>query len=411
MGALDPHVAATLDELVPPRPDPEGWDAIIAAATTSTRSRRRWLARAVPVAVAATAAVVLALAWPFGGGPSGTILQRAAAAIGDGPVLHVVIQDGWGGTLIDLGSGARTQMHGEEEIWYGPSRGIHDVSLFGGVVQGDAVYPPGRVAYLDKTLAVLATGYRNALRDGSARLLGPDVVNGEPVYWIRVETQMLPDASDNKLHEWAHDVAVSQRTFEPVATRETRDGQPGPDGNSIILKIETLPAGAGDFTPATPEPSGQAMKMEQTGSLTPPEASALLGRPALWAGQSVAGLDLARISKTEVSEGYDPKSKTWAKSHSSVTLFYGQLDEKARASGVFFPYGRVQTPFVQVSESPTLFFGFQRGVSDYSPPKGSVLIIGGHIGVMQAQGLHIALEASSEDLLLAAARALEPVPS
>jgi hypothetical protein len=56
-------------------------------------------------------------------------------------------------------------------------------------------------------------------------------------------------------------------------------------------------------------------------------------------------------------------------------------------------------------------FAHPTGVSDYSPPEGSVLIIGGHIGVMQAQGLHIALEASSEDLLLAAARALEPVPS
>src|SRR5207253_6827430 len=104
---------------------------------------------------------------------------------GDGPVLHVGIRSGWGGTLVDLATGAGTQLHGEEEIWYDPARGVHDVSRFEGVVQGDAVYPPGRVPYLDRTLAVLANGYRQALRDGTARVLGPDVVDGRPVYWIR----------------------------------------------------------------------------------------------------------------------------------------------------------------------------------------------------------------------------------
>jgi hypothetical protein len=40
-----------------------------------------------------------------------------------------------------------------------------------------------------------------------------------------------------------------------------------------------------------------------------------------------------------------------------------------------------------------------------------VLIFGGHIGVMQADGVHVALEASSEEALLATARALAPVPN
>jgi hypothetical protein len=408
MGAVDERIAAVLDELVPPRPNPDGWTAIMAVATRRReRQRNWWLARGVPVAVAGAAVLTLVLAWPFGGGPSGSVLERAAAAIGDGPVLHVVIQDGWGGTLINLKSGARTALHGEEEIWYDPSRGIHDVSRFDGVVQGDAVYPPGRVAYLDKTLTILATGYREALRNGTARLLGPDTVDGQPVYWIRVDTQMLPDSADNKLHAWVHDVAVSQKTFEPVATRDTRDGQTGPDGNSIILKVETLPVGAGNFARETPDHSGEAMKEEQAGTITPVEASAALGRPALWAGKSIGDLDLARIEKTSVSEGYDKTTGTWAQTHTTVTLFYGTLNSDESPPGIGVP--APSAPYVEIAESPTLFFGFQRGVSNYTPPEGSLLVVGGRIGIMQADNVHLALEASTEELMVAAARALQPI--
>jgi hypothetical protein len=319
----------------------------------------------------------------------------------------VVVRSGWGGTLIDLRSGERTQMHGEEELWYDPQRGIRDVSLFGGVVQFVRVYPPGRVSFLDRTLAGLATGYRQALRDGSARVLGPDELDGEPVYWIRVDTQMLPDAADGKLHAWAHDVAVSQRTFEPVATRETRDGEPGPDGNSTIVSVETLPAGDGDFS-AAGDAEPQRIRSPRSDPLTAAAANDVLGGRLLWTGESVAGLELARIW-SRAPQAYDEQTKTWRKLPAEVSLFYGHLDPGTWYPGVA-PAGVVPTPFVQVSETLGLHPGFQRGVSSYSPPEGTILVFGGDIGVMQRGGVHLALEASSEDVLLAAARALEPAP-
>jgi hypothetical protein len=406
MGALDPVVERTLDEMVPPRPQPDRWAAIMAEADVDTgvarRRQRRWLIGAVPALGLVAAVVVVAVAWPFGGGPGGSILERAAAAIGDGPVLHVVVRSGWGGTLINLESGKRSQLHGEEEMWFDPQRGIHQVSSFGGVPQGDALYPPGRVSYLDKTLGVLATGYRRALEDGSARVIGKGIVDTEAVYWLRVDTQMLPDVADNKLHEWAHDVAVSQSSFEPVATRETRDGAISPDGISTIEWIETLPKGGGNFTRMTPDRNGTATMRGGPGEkLTRAQANELLGGRAVWAGASVAGLELVAISKEERVEGYDPQTKTWAKRYFSVTLSYGALAMPGHS-----PSGSS----VQVSESPTLDFGFQRGVIGYSPPEGSVLIVGGRIGLMQRNGVYIALEASDDDLLLATARALEPLP-
>jgi hypothetical protein len=410
---LEATVRSELDRLVPRSAATADWPEVVARsrAFVSSPSRRgRRLARALPLAAAAAAVAVLVLAWPFGGGPSGTVLERAAAAIGDGPVLHAVIEDGFHGTLVNLASGARSEIHQQDDYWYDPSRGIHEIETFAGVVQADWSYPPGKVAYVDKTFAMLAAGYRTSLANGTAKLLGPAVVNGQAVYWIRVDTRMLPD-SQGRLLPWAHDVAVAQDTYKPVATRETRNGQLSPDGISLILSIETLPAGSGDITGADhtgsrsgPFRSGPPQQIDAK------QARAALGTDALWAGQSVAGLHFAGTWKSETHSRYDPATGTWAEKHDAVMIVYGRLDPNGRIPGqVGVP--DPATPFVEVSESPTLFDTFQRGVLNYSPPEGSLLLFGGRIGIMQADGLHLALEGSSEDVLVAAARALQPMPS
>src|SRR2546423_8738792 len=68
-------------------------------------------------------------------------------------------------------------------------------------------------------------------------------------------------------------------------------------------------------------------------------------------------------------------------------------------------------PLVQVSESRTLDSLFQRVVTNYSPPEGSILVFDARIALMQKDGLYVALDASSEGVLLAAARAFERVPA
>jgi DNA-directed RNA polymerase specialized sigma24 family protein len=413
MEALDPPETSTPDKLVPLGAQPASWESVIDAAATANRKRWRWLVPAVLVAGVAVAAgaSAAALAWSFGGGAHGTVLQRAASTLGEGPVLHFVTRGGWGGTLIDLETGSRHHLYVTEEFWYEPGGRIHEVSRFAGVAQGDATYSADRHSSLDQKLGSLVTRYRQALRNGSAFVLGRDVVDGHEVYWIRVDSEMLPDAN-NRLHKWAHDVAVSKETFEPVAVRELRDGKPGPNGNSIVVKAESVPKDERNFARMPRDSSGLPLKIAWTGFLTPSEAGAVLGRPALWAGQSVAGLDLARIWKDERGEGYNPRSGGSSKTYSGVTFFYGTLDGNGNpvssrsASGAATP-----TPFVQVSESRTLDSLFQRVVTNYSPPEGSILVFDARIAVMQKDGLYFALDASSKDLLLAAARTLERVPS
>jgi hypothetical protein len=396
---MTPFVGRALDELVPPRPAPDRWREIERAADRHRRGRAMVAAAAVPLAAALA---LLVLAWPFSSGPGGTLLERAAAAIGDGPVVHAVVQSGFAGTEIDLASGNRTAIHEEDELWYDPARGVHDISRFAGVVQGDSLYAPGRVSYLDRTLAFLATDYRQALTNGSAHVLGNGTVDGSPVYWIRIDTQMLPDVADGKLHEWAHDVAVAQDSLKPVATRETRDGAVSPDGISRVLSVESLDRGEGDFT-ASPSvnPTGVAMRFQLTGSLTREQADHALGASMLWAGESVDGLPLGRIALGTREEGLDRATGRWQMTHVGITLFYGPTT--GGGIGLPQPAGK----YLRISETVTLDDQFQRGVRNYSPPEGKVVVFGdGGFGVMQSHGVHVFLEASSAGLVLAAAKEL-----
>jgi hypothetical protein len=194
--------------------------------------------------------------------------------------------------------------------------------------------------------------------------------------------------------------------------RELRDGRPVPDGNSIVLEAESGSSGEGNFRRVPHDSNRLPLKIGWTGFLTASEASGVLGRPALWAGQSVAGLDLARIWKDVRGEGHDRKSGGWVKTYTGVTFFYGTLDANGdRASSRNANSAAKPLPFVQVSESRTLDSLFQRVVMNYSPPEGSILVFDGGVAVMKKDGLFIALDASSEGVLLAAARALERVPS
>ena len=95
-----------------------------------------------------------------------------------------------------------------------------------------------------------------------------------------------------------------------------------------------------------------------------------------------------------------------------MTFFYGTLDENGNPASFRNASGAAKPmPFVQVSESRTLDSLFQRVVMNYSPPEGSILVFDAGIALMQKDGLYVALDASSEGVLLAAARALERVPA
>jgi hypothetical protein len=329
------------------------------------------------------------LLWPSS--PSGGgVLDRALAAIGDGPVLHVVLREGGGGTLVNLQSGVRTPLHAERELWYDPERGLHEISRLGGVVEDDYLMPADKLT-ADRADWVrnFASGYRRALESGTARVSGTDVVDGIPVYWIKVHRELLPDVADGKLHEFAQQVAVSRETYEPVATRDTRDGETGPDGLTRVLRVETMSAGEGDFHRITPDLNGVVGRLGVIGDVTPQQAAAELGRLPLWAGPEVGGIRLATIEQV------------WVGTVTAVRLVYGEP----------VPFGRpAEGPRVAISETTRRTDGFTRGVRNYVPPEGSLVLVGPHIASMRQDGVYLSFAGSIEELILAAARALRPMP-
>ena len=181
----------------------------------------RSLSLQLAVATGIVALVGLFVVAPWEGTERVGVLDRALAAAGDGPVLHVVFRGDWGGTLVDLKTGDRKPLYGEREVWYDPQRDlVHEVSHFGNAIQSEGVYKPQKA---DSQVIAVTRGYRQALENGTAQVASKGSVAGEPVYWVTIRRLMLPDVSDNRDHEFAEEVAVSAETYEPVAFRALRD--------------------------------------------------------------------------------------------------------------------------------------------------------------------------------------------
>jgi hypothetical protein len=448
----DARVAELLDSWTPSYADRHGdWERVAAAG--GLRRRRlsaRWEARAAAVAVVAAAVAAAVLAWPFASnGPR--LLDRALAAVGNGPVLHVVLRGEWGGTLVDLSTGARVPVYGDNEIWFDTESGqTHQITRLGSVVQDEELSKPNKP---EAELAALGREYRQALESGTARVTGEDTIDGEAVVWLTIHSELLPDVADGKDHEWAQQVAVSKQTYKPVALRETRDGQPGPDTLQRVLDLQMVARDAADFTTTRPSLNGTAFKQGRT-AIDGAQAAAILGQTPLWLGAAYADLPMAQVYRETTAVGHQSRVRVtgalaaaaikcsqqrsgggdcfrslglmssvevrpdgvfiskgaiqWDDEQDSVGFFYGTIgDDPSTYRTDSIPL--YDKPYLTVTES-TQASPFRRGVGSYVPPLGSVFLTNdGHTGTLQRAGLQITIEAGSEETILAAARALTPM--
>jgi hypothetical protein len=421
----DTRIDELLDKLTPSYDDRRGdWEGVAAAAAQQTNRRRVAFSTRVRLGVlvaAIAAAAGVMLAWPFDN-QQGNLLDRALAAVGEGPVLHVVLRGEWGGTLVDLNHGDRKPVYGDTEVWYDSASGrAHTIGRLGGVIQDEEVGEPKKPA-----AAFVAPGreYRQALESGTARITGADTIDGESVVWVTIHSELLPDVADNMNHEWAQEVAVSKRTFKPVALRETRDGQPGPGTQQRVLELELLAGGEGDFTASRPTRNGTAFKQARE-AISLAQASDVLGRPGLWLGRQYDGLQLARVYRETTSVGRQQRIRVtrqqrvrvipatdgpiqWRDDQRSVVLYYGTVgDDPSTSREDSIPL--FDKPYLTVTQA-TNVSPFRRGVGTYVPPEGSVFIVaGGRTGFLQRNGIHIGIDAGSERAVLAVARALRPM--
>jgi hypothetical protein len=442
------RIAELLDELTPNYDDRRGdWERVAAAA-----GRRRRRRAGVSIALAVAGVVALALAWPFHA-QHGGFFDRALAAVGEGPVLHVVLRGDWGGTLVDLRTGERSPVYGDDEYWYDTETGrLHSIERLGTAVLDEELVRPQKPPV---ELEALGRDYRHALAAGTARVDGEGTIDGDPVAWITIHRELLPDVADGKEHEFAQQVAVSRRTFEPLALRATRDGKQGPGTFQYVRGLRFLPEGGGDFTAGTGHSlNGAVGRFGGHEDISLDQARATLGRPPLWLGREYEGLPLADIYREKTSIGRrqevritgraaaaakrcarlhgraggdciralgrapievrpdgvftTKKQISWTDEQTDVVLFYGSLgDDPTTFRKDSVPL--LGQPHVTVHES-TRAAWFRRIVGGYVPPAGTVFLAGDGTGYLHVDGIHVSIEAGGERATLAAARALEPTP-
>jgi hypothetical protein len=395
--------------------------------------RRRFFVIAL-VAAVLVAAVALVPNWQS----SPSLVGRALAAIGSGSVLHVVGELPTGAELVDLNSGSTTPVMQQEEIWFDESRGMRrDVVRVGGAILDDTLqtkeggWTPHGIVYdcawiaahpqqatkagvscspsgdngttprtierpkpvLDPGLAGFADGYRRALTAGAAREAGSGVLDGQPVDWLVFQT-----TNGNER------VALARATHKPVLIE-------GAHGYRLrISSIESRAPRAGDFRKPTSdeaplEPSRGDAADEQALALDPTAIAASYAG-ALWPGADVEGLRLVSATRQTLVTAY-PDGHRPTETGVGLELVYGSLTANGHVNRA--------KPYVIVSEAPTpsLAFaykwGFLRGAT---PPTGQLYLEpargsdGLAIGFMNVGGMAVVIEAPSNDLVLAAARAL-----
>jgi hypothetical protein len=407
-----------------------------AAKRERKRFRRSSRFLVVAAALAAVVAVALIAPWNRSGG---SLNDLALAAIGSQPVLHVIaeMEVRTGGQLIDIRTGrvqhiSRLQ---QEEISYDAARGLkRDTVRVGSTIVDDTLqtprgaYAPGGIVYdctwiaahpiqatkarlscnasgengttphvvprprptLDPGLSGFVDGYRHALATGQAHEAGSGRLDGRPVDWLVFETS-----------EGSERVALDHSTHKPVLLESD-------SGLSMrIASIETIPFAAADFRRPTadelPEqPSfgraadAQSLQLER-GAI----ATAVPG--AVWAGPSVNGLALAKAEQQSLRTSFAAHRRP-PLTGVGLELDYGTLDSS----------GRLYTsrPYVRIQGAPSraLAFGTMWGfVRGNDPPEGQLYTSGSVlVGFAVVHGTYVTIQASSVDLLLAAARALEP---
>jgi hypothetical protein len=248
----------------------------------------------------------------------------------------------------------------------------------------------------DPALTAFLTGYRVALRSGRAQNLGPGHAGGRPVYWIgfNIGTARSPRVER---------VAVDRHTFRPVLVQTVTDGQAGIPAR--VAEIDSIAYTPSLFTrPSLARPAPSIGQVAKTRHVSRAAAETALRGRARSLGASFASLPLIDARIDRLSTGYGPLSGRPITHGSGVEFIYG--DSGLPLNG---------TPFLRISEalSPQMAYGLV--------PEGAALEEGSllltrfgetgarfalWVGKARVGGLYVALQGSSRQLVVNAARAI-----
>lgn len=349
----------------------------VADAVSATQRRRRRVPRpvlAVPVAVAAAVALLLVAPWESRG-PS--VVDRALAAVGGGPVVHAVVEYSWPQDVtVNLATGGERMRVHRAEYWYDEQRRVLlSRSATDGGEPVDYLVRGGLPERLDPALAGFATRYRDALASGDARIVGDATVEGRPAKQIE-----LPPRGSGSIDE----VLVDAHTYVPLSFRSTYPGgRRSPEWR--VITIEAVPRDPALFVPKNSPLQPATGEVTEGHAVSTTEAERVLGAPLL-------GLDGRAPDSVELSH-----TTAW-------------LTDGSKVSGVLV---RLAYPGVRLSFARDVAGSYAIGFGEGefpTPPEGSVAVTGsdseGWQGELRYSGFAVMLSAPSKAEVLAAARAL-----
>jgi hypothetical protein len=356
------------------------------------RPRQRRI-RVAAVALAAVAALVVVLVAPWEGrGPS--FVDKALAAVGDAPVLHVVVRYSYG-ERVDLHSGHTVPIERDVELWYDGTEHVYRAVTR---IDGHVVSSQSGTGDLGTEPFFLSNLYRQALEDGKVHRVGEAVVLGHRA--IVVEGGRLPRG--------AMRAYLDAETYRILRLQFILAGRVAYQMD--VLRFETVGRQQAHLPKPQPGPVPQQPGVSHSGglsygdeSISPAEARKAFAEPAPWPGASVDGHPLSAIHVEDVTDTTE--------------------GETVRGRKLRFEYGSEpgSDPFLAVEDAPASS-PLWSAESVHAPQPGYVDLTTGETssnghdertqwtGVMQQDGFVVQLTSWSRATLLAAARALQPLP-
>ena len=340
--------------------------------------------------LAVAAAVLLAvLFWP--GGRTHGVVGKARAALGNGPILHLVYRKPAGVQLVELHGNRTIAPAYETEIWTDRKLDhAHVIMRLDGQAISEFVLPDDRkgpgatLGTLDPAYAALWTGYRNALEHGTAKVERRDRLFGRPVYWLR-----FPPAGSDRVGSL---VAIDRRTYRPLAFRY--GAGPGRHLQVRVLLARLKAYDAADFRRRTSAPSPFTGVSRSSSSASSPVGPPRPAKPWLTAGPTVAGLRQTSVGTLTESSG-GRSARGFAVDYGLETGSRSVRIEELKRPPDRSEWRGIPGGFVGVSEGETT------GSDSRTRPLWT--------GDLVVDGVYVTIQTGlSRHALLAAARALHP---
>jgi hypothetical protein len=263
---------------------------------------------------------------------------------------------------------------------------------------------------VDPALGGFVTSYRDALADGTARLVGDGEVEGTPVHWLELRVPVpRPPEADQDPPPFEERVAIDRDTYRPLLVRPL-------DGKSSysyeVVTIETVTPDKANFSQPrplalTPEQrvAGESVVLQE--EIQAPQARSALGTPAFWLGREFAGLELRKIERQELRTRYDRRTGLAPREGLGLELTYGgPVDDRPRTNILI----------LMESTEPQMVYRWGRFAGpDPIPPAGAISLFFG-VGLLHRDGVYVTIwaplgkESLDEDEIIEAARALQVIP-